>query len=203
MFSSRGWVGKIWTCKEIPGMFSSRGVAGITSYIWHSTDVRAEWPPFSALPSIWLASFSFRQKYMIDPIFFLWIGIWKAPFFFWCIRHMHISFVQRFSEAACSLGTRWIDCDICLTTSNKWVQKIKGQYMHGLTFQSVLYMNGSIFSKSKYMNGLGFEILARTPVPHLPLSHPSPTAVSSGSTLFVHRYLFWSTGTKGLNLVCN
>ena len=24
---------------------------GITSYIWHSMDVRAEWPPFSALPS--------------------------------------------------------------------------------------------------------------------------------------------------------
>ena len=24
----------------------------VTSYIWHSTDVRAEWPPFSAQPSI-------------------------------------------------------------------------------------------------------------------------------------------------------
>ena len=24
----------------------------VTSYIWHSTDVRAEWPPFSALPGI-------------------------------------------------------------------------------------------------------------------------------------------------------
>ena len=23
-----------------------------TSYIWHSTDVRAEWPPFSVLPDI-------------------------------------------------------------------------------------------------------------------------------------------------------
>ena len=28
------------------------GGAGITSYIWHSTDVRVEWLPFSALPSI-------------------------------------------------------------------------------------------------------------------------------------------------------
>ena len=25
---------------------------GVTSYIWHSTDVRAEWSPFSALPGI-------------------------------------------------------------------------------------------------------------------------------------------------------
>ena len=24
----------------------------VTSYIWHSTDVRAEWPPFSTLPGI-------------------------------------------------------------------------------------------------------------------------------------------------------
>ena len=25
---------------------------GVTSYIWHSMDVRAEWPPFSVLPGI-------------------------------------------------------------------------------------------------------------------------------------------------------
>ena len=48
-----------------------RGVGrggGVTSYIWHSTDVRAEWPPFSALPGIWMAPF-FQKKYMNDPIF--------------------------------------------------------------------------------------------------------------------------------------
>ena len=33
------------------GNLYPRGV-GITSYIWHSADVRAEWPPFSALPDI-------------------------------------------------------------------------------------------------------------------------------------------------------
>ena len=33
-------------------------------------------------------------------------------------------------------------------------------------------MNGSVFSKARNMNGVGFEILARTPVPKLPLSHP-------------------------------
>ena len=38
----------------------------------------------------------------------------------------------------------------------------------------IKYMNGSVFSKAKYMNGVGFEILARTPVPKLLLS-PPPT----------------------------
>ena len=28
------------------------GGGGVTSSIWHSTDVRAEWPPFLALPGI-------------------------------------------------------------------------------------------------------------------------------------------------------
>ena len=37
------------------------GGRGVISYIWHFTDVRAEWPPFPALPGIWLAPF-FQQK---------------------------------------------------------------------------------------------------------------------------------------------
>ena len=28
------------------------GGEGVTSYIWQSMDVRAEWPPFSVLPDI-------------------------------------------------------------------------------------------------------------------------------------------------------
>ena len=36
-------------------------------------------------------------------------------------------------------------------------------------------MNGSVFSKARYMNGVGFEILARTPVPQLPLIKLPPT----------------------------
>ena len=31
---------------------------------------------------------------------------------------------------------------------------------------------GPFFSKARYINGVGFEILARTPVPLLPLSYP-------------------------------
>ena len=46
--------------------------------------------------------------------------------------------------------------------------------MNRSTFWMIKYMNGSLFSKARYMNGVGFEILARTPVPKLPLSYPPP-----------------------------
>ena len=108
----------------------------------------------------------------------LWHLIWvstvcqcpKDPIFLtsW---YMHIFFTQRFFKAAYPLGIIWIDCDICVITSNKWVQKIKGQYMNRSTFWMIKYMNGYVFSKARYMNGVGFEILARTPIPKLPLSY--------------------------------
>ena len=44
--------------------------------------------------------------------------------------------------------------------------------MNRSTFLMIKYMNGFVFSKARYMNGVGFEILARTPVPKLPLSYP-------------------------------
>ena len=39
--------------------------------------------------------------------------------------------------------------------------------MNRSTFRMIKYMNGSLFSRARYMNGVGFEILARTPVPEL------------------------------------
>ena len=45
---------------------------------------------------------------------------------------------------------------------------------------------GPFFPKARYMNGVGFEILARTPVPKLPLSyHPHPPGFCSISSLEV------------------
>ena len=118
-----------------------------------------DWSPF------------FNKKYMNDPIFL--DSYMKGPTFLtsW---YLHIFFARRFFEAACALGIQWIDCDICLTTSNKWVQKIKGQYMNRSTFWMIKYMNRSVFSKATYMNGVDFEILARTPVPQLPSSYLPP-----------------------------
>ena len=46
--------------------------------------------------------------------------------------------------------------------------------MNRSTFWMIKYMNGSVFSNARYMNGVGFEILARTPVPKLPLSYRPP-----------------------------
>ena len=45
--------------------------------------------------------------------------------------------------------------------------------MNRSTFWMIKYMNGSIFSKARYMNGVGFEILARTPVPKFPSKYAS------------------------------
>ena len=53
--------------------------------------------------------------------------------------------------------------------------KVKGGYMNWSTFWTIKYMNGSVFSKARYMDGVGFEILARTPVPNLP---PLPTRLN-------------------------
>ena len=53
-------------------------------------------------------------------------------------------------------------------------KKINGQYTNGSLFQMILYMNGSVFPKARYMNGIGFEILARTPVPKLPTIYILP-----------------------------
>ena len=60
--------------------------------------------------------------------------------------------------------------------------KIKGQYMKRSTFWMIKYTNGSVFSKARYMNGVGFEILARTPVPKLPLSYPSEGLIPPNKT---------------------
>ena len=113
----------------------------------------------------------FNKKYMNGPIFL--DSCVKGPIFLtsW---YMHIFFAQRFFEAAYPLGITWIDYDICVIISKKWVQKIKGQYMNRSPFWMIMYMIGSIFSKARYMNGVGFEILGRTSVPKLPLSYPPP-----------------------------
>ena len=118
-----------------------------------------DWPPF------------FQQKVYEWPDFSGFL--YEKPHFSDIQVYAHFFFAQRFFKAAYLL-VLWIDCDICVITSKKWVQKIKGQYMNRSTFWMIKYMNGSVFSKARYMNGVGFEILARTPVPKLPLSYPPP-----------------------------
>ena len=164
--------------------------------------MRAEWPPFSALPGIWLAPF-FSTKSIWMTRFFLDSYV-KDPIFLTGTR-----FAQRFFDAAYSPGITWINCYICLNQPKKWVQKIKRQYMNRSTFWMIKYMNGSVFSKASYMNGVGFEILARTPLPKLSLSYlpppppPSPTPQSLNllSKLLYKR--FWCVFGENTTLLLN
>ena len=119
----------------------------VTSYIWHSMDVRAEWSPFSALPSIWVVPFFFSKTYMIGPIFL--DKYMKGPtFLMYPRRYMHIFFVQRFFEATCSLGIQWLDCYICLSASNKWVQWSKGSIWMGQHIRRASIWMGPFFQRT-------------------------------------------------------
>ena len=73
-----------------------------------------DWPP--------------NKKYTNDPIF---LDSYVKGTIFLTSWYMHIFFAQKFFEAACSLGIQWIDCDICLTISNK---KSKGSISTGHYF---------------------------------------------------------------------
>ena len=77
----------------------SRG-RGVTSYIWHSTDVRAEYPLFQCCQVYDWPPF-FDKKYMTDPIFLDWHM--KGPTFSDIPVYAHI-FHSEIFKAACSLG---------------------------------------------------------------------------------------------------
>ena len=144
-----------------------------------------------------MAPFFSTARYMIGSLFstksirmtwFFLDSYLKGPIFLTSC-YMHIFFLD-FSRLLVLLVVNELT-NICLTTSNKWVQKIKGQYMKRSTFWIIKYMNGPVFSKVRYMNGVGFEILARTPVPQLSLSYrpnstpppprpPTPTRLNVG-----------------------
>ena len=107
----------------------------------------------------------FNKKWMAQ---FFRIPMWMAPFFW------HPGICTYFSLRGFSRLLIRLVLHELTDIFKKWVQKIKGQYMNRSTFWMIKYMNGSVFSKARYMNGVGFEILARTPVPQLPLSYPPP-----------------------------
>ena len=72
--------------------------------------------------------------------------------------------------------------------------------MNGSTFWTIKYMNGSVFSMARYMNGVGFETLAHTPVPNLPLSYPPPTPRPRGFDFNIH--IFTIAMTSPFVFVC-
>ena len=139
-----------------------------------------------------IAPFFSTARYMIGPLFstksiwmaqFFWIP-YEGPIFSDILVYAHIFRSEIFRGCLSS----WYYMNWLWYLSNnqqKWVQKkIKGQFMNRSTFWMIKYINGSVFSKARYMNGVGFEILAGTPVPKLPLSYrppplPHPTPLKS------------------------
>ena len=128
------------------------------------------------------APFFSTARYMIGPLFST-KSIWMAQFFLDSLWGPHFSDILVYAHSFRSdifrgclsswyyMNWLWYLCN----NQQKWIQKkIKGQFMNRSTFWMIKYMNGSVFSKAKYMNGVGFEILARTPVPKLPLSYRPP-----------------------------
>ena len=71
---------------------------GVTSYIWHSTDVRAEWPPFSALLGIWLAPFFQQKVYILRsnfssfPQYFQYISNFKSPVTYIVVKYVCLNY---------------------------------------------------------------------------------------------------------------
>ena len=94
------------------------GVCGekVTSYIWQSTDVRAEWIPFSALPGIWLAPpFSIKSIWLTR--FFL-IRMWKAPLFWHSCKCVYTFFFFFFFEICPGCYVSWYSMNWPLYLSN-------------------------------------------------------------------------------------
>ena len=146
-----------------------------------------DWPPF------------FNKTYMNGPIFLN--SYVKGPIFLtsW---YMHIYFAQRFFEAAYPLGITWTDCDICVITSKKWIQKIKDQYMNRSTFWMNKYMNGSVFSKARYMNGWGrfWNTGSHTRTKIIPKLPPPPPLPSEACPYF--HYILWRNMLVYITHIC-
>ena len=78
---------------------------------------------------------------------------------------MHIFFTQGFFRLLVLLVFNELTALFVFTTSNKWVQKNQRAVYEWVNISDDLVYEGSVFSKAKLMSGVGFEILARKPVP--------------------------------------
>ena len=116
----------------------------------------------------------FNKKYINGSIFL--DSYMKGPIFL-TSSYMHIFFAQRFFEAAYPLCITWIVCDICVTTSKKWVQKIKGQYMNRSTFYDrVRFFKGQVSEWGKVWNTGSHtrtKITLKLPPPPPPPTRPT------------------------------
>ena len=136
-------------CPYIPG-----GGEWVTPYIWHSTDVRAEWPPFFSAAMYMISPLFFNKKYMTDPI--LLDSYVKGPTFLTSPK-MRIFFR---SEICQGRLFSWYSMNWLLYLSNYQQQmgiKIKGQYMNKSTFRTIVYelvhfFKGQVYEWGRFRN---------------------------------------------------
>ena len=167
-----------------------------------------------------IAPFFSTARYMIGPLFsaksiwmarFFWFPMWKGPFFLtsW---YMHMFFAQRFFVAVYPLGITWIDCDICdicVTTSKKVGTKKNQRIGQHFRWSSIwmgpfFFVFLFVFFKGGYMNRVGFEILARTPVPKLPQSYrplPHPKVWSECAIAVALLIPLWTVRLSKVNTI--
>ena len=144
---------------------------------------------------------------MISPLFqkkvYDWLHfsglVYKRPHFPEISRYMHIFFVQRFFEAACSLGIQWTDCNICLTTSNKWVQKLKdciwmGQHFRRPSIWMSPFFKGQVYEWVRFRNT--GPNTCTTITPKLPPPPPPPLPRTSVGHLNHSLVYYCQTGRE-------
>ena len=140
-----------------------------------------------------IASFFSPARYMIGPLFFnkkymngpIFLDSYvKGPIFFWHPGICTYFSLRDFSRLLILL-VLYEFTDICVITSKKWVQKIKGQYMNRSTFWMIKYMNGSIFSEGQVYEWGGFwNTGSHTRTKITPVTPPTPRAFMKCWILF-------------------
>ena len=147
------------------------GGGSVTSYIWHSADVRIA--PFSALPSIWLVPF-FQQKVYEWPDFSGFLC--ERPHLSDILVYAHIFRSEIFRDCLSSwynMNWLWYLCN------NQQIMgtKSKGQYMNRSTFWMIKYMKGPFFQRPGIWMGRFWNTGSHTrtkTTPKLPPPHPPP-----------------------------
>ena len=156
----------------------------VTSYIWLSTDVRAEWPPFSALPGIWLAPF-FQQK-VYDWPNFSWL-VYERPHFFW-----HPGICTYFS-----LSDFW-GCLVSWYSLNwlhylSWLSAINGyKKNHRAVYEWVNISDDLVYEWVRFFKGQVYEwgrvpnTGSHTRTKITPINSPPPPPTPSVETMIYH-----------------
>ena len=128
--------------------------------------------PFFSAARYMIGPLFSTKNYMNDPIFL--DSYMKGPIFSDILVYAHMFRLEVFRGCLFS----WYYMNWLWYLSNNQQKngyKIsKGSIWIGQHFGWSSIWMGPFFSKARYMNGVGFEILARTPVPKLALSYTPP-----------------------------